>query len=214
MGIGVDVGNGTGVDVGNGDGIGVGTADCTFTLADALLFGVDGSKSEELTLAVLCIVPDTVEAMDATMVTLADPPLAMEPRLHVVPEQLPWLAVTDDALKSLGRESVTVVFVLAVGPALDTAMVYVTELPAIMLDTLALLVTLRSARAFMAVVWVAVLFAPLGSETDDEVVAVFDIEPDAVVGTLPVIVTVALDPDVMAPREQLSLLVELSEQTP
>ena len=57
------------------------------------------------------------------MVTVADAPLARSPIAHVtmvVPEQLPWLAVDDRALRLPGRSSVTVTLVAAFGPLFVT----------------------------------------------------------------------------------------------
>lgn len=67
------------------------------------------SASVALTVAVFVIVP--ADLGRTTMVTVADAPLARLPIAHVttvVPEQLPWLAVAERALRLPGRSSVTV----------------------------------------------------------------------------------------------------------
>jgi hypothetical protein len=63
----------------------------TVVVALALLFALLGSDSVAVTLALLVIVPPSVGAL-TTIVTVADPALAMDPRLQVtVP--LTWLQV-------------------------------------------------------------------------------------------------------------------------
>jgi hypothetical protein len=63
----------------------------TTVVALAVLFAVLGSDSAAVTLAVLVIVPLEVGAL-TTIVTVANPPLAMVPRLHVTVPAL-WLQV-------------------------------------------------------------------------------------------------------------------------
>src|SRR6185436_9784454 len=65
----------------------------------------------------------------STSVTVADPPDAIEPRLHVTTpaatEQLPWLADDDTCAVPATIGSVTVTAVAVSGPALLTVIVYV-----------------------------------------------------------------------------------------
>ena len=63
----------------------------TVVLAVALLFALLGSASLAVTLALLVIVPPDVGAV-TTMVTVADPALAIVPRLQVTVPAL-WLQV-------------------------------------------------------------------------------------------------------------------------
>ena len=83
-----------------------------------------GSGWFPVTVAVLVIVP--AELGRTTMVTVAEAPLARSPRAQVtvvVPEQLPWLAVDDRALRPDGSVSVTVTPVAGFGPLLVTVSV-------------------------------------------------------------------------------------------
>jgi hypothetical protein len=98
----------------------------TVVLAVALLFALLGSAWVAVTLAVLVIVPPDVGAV-TTIVTVADPTLAIDPKLHVtVPAlwlQVPWVAVADTNTTPAGNVSVRVTPVAALGPALLTLIV-------------------------------------------------------------------------------------------
>jgi hypothetical protein len=63
----------------------------TVVVAVVVLFAVLGSASVAVTLALLVIVPPALGAV-TVMVTVADPPLAIDPRLHVTVPAL-WLQV-------------------------------------------------------------------------------------------------------------------------
>jgi hypothetical protein len=95
----------------------------TVVVAVALLFALLGSASVAVTLAVLVIVPLEVGAL-TTIVTVADPALAIVPRLHVtVPlacVHVPWVAVADTKVTPEGSVSVTVTPLAPLGPALLT----------------------------------------------------------------------------------------------
>ena len=95
----------------------------TVVLAVALLLPAFGSFSVAVTLAVLVSVPLETGAV-TTMVTVADPALAIVPRLHVtVPAlwlQVPWVAVADTNTTPAGNVSVRVTPLAPLGPALLT----------------------------------------------------------------------------------------------
>jgi hypothetical protein len=95
----------------------------TVVLAVALLFALLGSAWVAVTLAVLVIVPPDVGAV-TTIVTVADPALAIDPKLHVtVPAlwlQVPWVAVADINTTPAGNVSVKLTPVAVLGPALLT----------------------------------------------------------------------------------------------
>jgi hypothetical protein len=95
----------------------------TVVVAVALLFALLGSASVAVTLAVLVIVPPALGAI-TEIVTVADPPLAIVPRLHVtVPlacVHVPWVAVADTKVTPAGNVSVKVTPLAPLGPALLT----------------------------------------------------------------------------------------------
>lgn len=117
-----------------------------------------------------------------------------------VPLELPQLEPADavqvqEALdKPVGNVSATSALVAALGPLLRTVMVYVTELPALMVVALLVLLIARSARGASVVESVAELFAlfgsvmPLGVATEAMLVSV----PVAVLAMVAVTVNVAV----------------------
>jgi hypothetical protein len=98
----------------------------TVVVAVALLFALLGSLSAAVTLALLVMVPPEVGAV-TVMVTVADPALAIVPRLHVtVPlacVHVPWVGVADTNVTPAGSVSVRVTPVAVLGPALLTVTV-------------------------------------------------------------------------------------------
>jgi hypothetical protein len=95
----------------------------TLVLALAVLLALLKSFSVAVTLALLVMTPPDVGAV-TVMVTVADPALAIAPRLQVtVPAlwlQVPWVAVADTKITPLGRVSVRVTPLAPLGPALLT----------------------------------------------------------------------------------------------
>jgi hypothetical protein len=95
----------------------------TVVVALAVLLAVLGSLSVAVTLTLLVIVPPSVGAL-TTIVTVADPALAIVPRLQVtVPAlwlQVPWVGVADTKPTLAGNVSVTLTPVAVLGPALLT----------------------------------------------------------------------------------------------
>jgi len=174
----------------------------TVVVALALLLPAFGSLSVAVTLALLVIVPLEAGAVTA-MVTVADPALAIVPRLHVtVPAlwvQVPWVGVADTKPTPAGKVSVRVTPVAALGPALLTLTVYVRLPPATTGSGLSVLVTDRSAEAVTVVLAVALLFALLGSASLAVTLAVLVIVPPDV-GAVTTIVTVALPALAIVPR--------------
>lgn len=84
-----------------------------------------GSDVVAVTVAVFEIV-SLVAVTVVTSVTVAEPPFASVPRLHVtvvVPEHEPWVGVAETTLRPGGSTSVTVTPADVVGPAFDTATV-------------------------------------------------------------------------------------------
>jgi hypothetical protein len=174
----------------------------TLVLALAVLLALLKSFSVAVTLALLVMTPPDVGAV-TVMVTVADPALAIAPRLQVtVPAlwlQVPWVAVADTNVTPLGRVSVRVTPVAPLGPALLTLTVYVSVPATITGSGLSALVTETSAEAVTVVVALALLFALLGSAWVAVTVALLVMTPPET-GAVTAIVTVALDPLARPPR--------------
>jgi hypothetical protein len=179
----------------------------TVVLAVALLFALLESAWVAVTLALLVIVPPEVGAV-TTIVTVADPALAIVPRLHVtVPAlwlQVPWVGVADTNTTPAGKVSVRVTPLAPLGPALLTPTVYVSVPDTITGSGLSALVTETSAEAVTVVVALALLFTLLGSAWVAVTLALLVIVPPEA-GAVTAIVTVALDPLARPPRLQVTV---------
>jgi hypothetical protein len=179
----------------------------TVVVALALLFALLGSDSLAVTVAVLVIVPPALGAV-TVIVTVADPPLAIPPRLHVtVPAlwlQVPWVAVADTKPTPAGNVSVKVTPVAPLGPALLTLTVYVSVLAATTGSGESVLVTERSAEAVTVVLAVVLLLPAFGSFSVAVTLALLVSVPPEV-GTVTVMVTVALDPLAIVPKLQVTV---------
>ena len=123
---------------------------------------------------------DTGPGVDGSVtmrVIVADAPFASVPRVQVtvvVPLQLPWLGVAETNDVPAGSASVTTTFAAALGPAFDTAIVYVSEPPVPYGPACGVLAMERSALATTFVFAVALLLPGVGSVEADETVAVLD----------------------------------------
>jgi len=94
--------------------------------ADELLLLEFGSGWWPLTVAVLSSVEPHGAVTFATIVMVAEPPLEIEPRLHVtVPEHVPWLGVAETSVSPAGSGSFTMTLEAFAGPAFWTVMLYV-----------------------------------------------------------------------------------------
>lgn len=151
-----------------------------------------------VTVAVLDTLPVAAADTVAVAVKVALPPFnRFTVPLKVVPlpppaTQLEPPVAEHVQLKLLNpadKVSVTAAPTTALGPPLETTMVYVTRPPAEMPDTLSVLVTDRLDVVTIVSVSVAVLFAKFGSSIPaEETFAVFVSDPDAVEATLPLVV--------------------------
>lgn len=172
------------------------------------LLGRLGSLVAELTVAEFETEPLVAETV-TTSTTVAFAPFARVPREHVtvvVPEHVPWDGVAETNVIPAGSASVMTTLVAALGPAFAMAMLYVI-LPFGAKDAGPVFVTERSACGVTVVVEVAVLLAKLGSGVGEPLaVAVLVIVPVvSVLVTTRVIVLVP--PLLMAPSEQVTVVV-------
>jgi len=104
--------------------------DVTLTVADwvELLFAEFGSVADDATVAALAMTAPVVKlvAVCAVRVTVADPALAIVPRLHVtlvVPVHEPCEDVTETNVRPAGKTSLTTTLAALLGPALLTVIV-------------------------------------------------------------------------------------------
>jgi hypothetical protein len=167
----------------------------TVVVAVAVLLLVLGSDSAAETVPVFVIVPAAFGV--TVIVTVAKPPSAIDPRLHVtVPAdcvQLPWLGAAEPKVTLAGSVSLSVTFVAVDGPRLLTVIVYVNVPPTVTGFGEPVFVTERSAVAMIVSLSVALLalfgsFTPAGGVT----VAVLLSVPVALRDNVPVAVNAAV----------------------
>ena len=89
-------------------------------LAVAVLLPGAGSVSVAETVAELTRGPVAPGFTAATTMIVTLPPLAIEPRLHTAPAQVPWLGVAETSVTPPGRVSATCTLVAVSGPLLVT----------------------------------------------------------------------------------------------
>src|ERR1035437_8510406 len=162
----------------------------TIVVVVAVLLVGFGSACVARTVAVVLSVPLAVVV--AIIVSEALAPLVKAPRFQVRKlleiEMLPCVALVERTLTTAGSRPLTATPVAKLGPALVTAIVYVTLLPATTGFGKALRLIARSAAGPTVVLTVAVLLAVTGSNSVAPTVAMAVIIPSAVGDTVMVAV--------------------------